>query len=256
MYEDNFLNSENNKNISKIRNLIINNLIIKNNLNTIKNRSKNSRYSLLKENKNIPIKKTNSLNFINISIKKTISVPKFTNKTKSPIKSNDNLKNTNKITFNNNLLSHKIINKNNSNILLNAEKFQKVQQSYKSHLEQAKKRNTINQFYLIEQENKKFGEKLRNIHSPLNKNKFNVSYSKNKEYVKIAKKIDKKEDVSKKRFDYILKNLPPLLSKKTSINFNNSSVNNNSFISDISKVSSHFTKSFNINIKKNINYKN
>jgi hypothetical protein len=254
MYNHNFPLNDNNKNISKIRNHIISNLMMNNILTTIKNRPKNSRHSLLKDNKIIQIKKPNTPNFLNISMKKTKSVPIFTNKIQSPLKSNDKIKNISKIEFplSNKMISKKLVNNINSNISLNSEKFQKIHQSYKSHLDQAKKRNTINQFYLIEQENKKFGEKLRNVYSPLNKEKFNISYSKNKEYKKIAKKTDKKEDITKKRVDYIKNNLPPLFRRKTPSNCNNSiNVNNNSYISEISKISNHFTKSFNINIKKN-----
>merc|ERR1711957_527534 len=88
-------------------------------------------------------------------------------------------------------------------------------QSYKSHILDTKRRNSLNKGIKVELQNEKFGNKLKRISSPLSRDSLNSSYSKLKEYRSIVKKVENKDEVMKK-VKYVKNYLPPLLDKSKS----------------------------------------
>jgi len=253
MLNETFLVGDKNKSIFEIRNHITDNIKMKNSLSSIKNRPNNSKNSVVKESTFVPLKKINSPMTVTSKMKSPMSVLNSTNIYHNPPMSIERSKNIN-------LPINSYLNSSSINVLINRtqienENFFKDHQYFKSSFLQAKKRSIFNQGVLIEKENRKFGEKLDKINSPLNLDKLNESYSKVKEYRNIVKKVEKKYDIDPMRLNYITKNLPPLITrdKETSINFNNfnnyNNLNNNS-ISSISRSSNHNARSFNFNYRK------
>lgn len=255
MYNQSFLIGNNNKNLFKIRDHMIDNLLMKKSISNAKNRPLNSKNSLVKEHKFVQIKKppspkafskSTNKNFMpprnlnNLNNFKKISLPLSPNSTTGKINNSNPNNNMNQYKTHNNYYN-KSINLNNSD----NEKFFKIHQNYKSHLLQAKKRVSISRGVTIQEENKKFGKKLDRVNSPLNKERLDQSYTKVMGYRNIAKKTDKREDISPKRFNYIKQNLPPLIPRKSKDSF----INSNSIISNSNK-SNILAKSFNFNYRK------
>jgi hypothetical protein len=254
MLDETFLVGDKNKSIFEIRNHIIENIKMKNSLSTIKNRPNNSKNSLFKESTFIPLKKIYSPMTITSKIKSPMSGLNLTNINHNPSMSIDRSKNINLpiSSYLNNSSINSFINKTQ----IENENFFKGHQYFKSSFLQFKKRTKFNQSVLIKKENRKFGEKLDKINSPLNLDKLNESYFKLKEYRNLVKKVEKKYDIDPTRLNYITKNLPPLIitrDKESSISLNNfnsfNNLNNNS-MSVISKNSNHYAKSFNFNYRK------
>jgi hypothetical protein len=233
MYNESGIFNNLNKDIFQIREYMIRNILLKNNIELNRNRSKNNKNSLLKEHKVIQIKKPNSPNHILQRPIKTFLPIKTS--PKSPTNNYNYNYNNNYIqtqtnpsvimrpTSNNASFGNSQLSTNVKATVDSGEKSYKSHQGYKSQFIDAKKRNSFNKGLKIDQQNEKFGNKLKRISSPLSRDTLNNSYSRLKEYRSIAKKVEpyKKEDLnSQKRIDYIRKYLPPSLLKTPNFNSN------------------------------------
>jgi hypothetical protein len=238
-----------NKDIFQVREYMIRNILLKNNIELIKHRSKNNKNSLLKEQKIIYINKQSSpKHTIQRPIKTFLPIktsPKYTTNNTNNTNNNNNNYNYNynyiqtqtipsvlmrptsiNASFGNgngNINGNSFISTNIKATVDSGEKSYKSHKCYKNQFIDAKKRNSFNNGLKIDKQNEKFGNKLKRINSPLSRDTLNNSYSRLKEYRSIAKKIDpyKKEDINnQKRIDYIRKYLPPLLLKTPNFNLN------------------------------------
>ena len=225
MYNQSGLIGNINKDIFKMREYMIKNMIMKNNIDSNRFRTKFNKNSLLKDHKIYQLKKPTSP-------KQPLSRPI---KTFLPIKTaakspTSNYNYSNVPSSPSVIVRPTSLNASNSytNISLNnvkaavdsGEKTYKTHQGYKNQYIDAKRRNSFNKGIKIEQQNEKFGNKLKRISSPLSRERLNDSYSKLKEYRSIAKKVDNKEENNQKKINYVKSYLPPLMSKTPNFNSN------------------------------------
>lgn len=215
MYNSSGLIGNNNRDIFKMREMMINNMIMKNNIDTNRYRQKNDRYSLLKDHKIFHLKKPSSpkqplskpiKTFLPINTPVSKSIVSYGNMPTSP----SVLVRPSSINASRSVLS------TNVKPVLDTEekeKSYKSHQGYKNHYLDMKRRNSLNKGVKIEMQNEKFGNKLKRVSSPLNKDRLNSSYSKLQEYGNIAKKVETDFECNKRKIKNIRNYLPPLFAK-------------------------------------------
>jgi len=198
-------------NIFRMREFLIKDLLLKNNIQHIKQRTVNAKTSLLKPPNIYSIKKPSSPKPFSKSPIKTF-IPVFNMQRTSPIKTSPpdikktNYKNISVSRFN---YQHKV----------KSIESEKLYQTHKSHVNQFlqfKRRDSFNKSMYIEKENEKFGKKLIRVNSPLSKNRLDESYSKLKEYGNIAKKIKPDKELNIRKINHVKSHLPPLLIRGSS----------------------------------------
>jgi len=238
MYNQSGLIGNINKDIFKMREYMIKNMMIKHSIDSIKYRTKDNKNSLLKDIKGFQIKKPSSPKQQMTLSKPIKTFLPINNKTrgKSPV-NNYSYKNINSSPSI--LIRPKSLNsshsKSSSNIKAavdsGGEKSFRIHKDYKNNFNDAKRRNSINKGIKIIKQNEEFGKKLKRINSPLNKERLNDSYSKIKEYRNILKKNENnKEEYRIKRINHVKHYLPHLICSTPNVNSFNiiNSHNNNS----------------------------
>lgn len=228
MYNQSGLIGGINSDIFKMREFMIKDMIMKNNIDSNRYRSKFNKNSLLKDHKFFQIKKpTSPKNPLAKPIKTFLPVKTPTNSSISNSKyylpSSPNVIQR-PTSLNSNTSSSHISMSNVKPTVESGEQAFKNHQDYKNHYLDAKRRNSFNNGVKIDKQNIKFGNKLKRISSPLNKDRLNDSYSKIKEYRSIAKKVEKKEENNLRKINYVRNYLPPLLTKSPN-NYGTSGIN-------------------------------
>lgn len=202
MYNSSSLSNNIYGDIFKMREILIKDMLLKNNLEKIKNRPINSRGSLLiLPNNNKIIKRSKSPNQ-NIITPTKGNIHTSNRGRLSPIKTSNGdiiskslgLGLKNKIPFEDKYENHK---------------------NYVSHFLQAKKRDQVNKSVLLDLENIKFGRKLISINSNINYDKLNECYSRSQKYRDIAKKLkNNNKEINLQKINNLKFRLPPLLVKE------------------------------------------
>jgi len=202
------LTSELYGNIFRMREFLIKDVVLKNNIKEIKQRPYNSKTSLLKPPNIFAIKKPASprvqskspiKTFLPLSQQKNLPI-----KTSPALfKSRSQMSNISVSKFN---YQYKVTSGE-------TEKLYQTHKNYVNHFLQSKKRDSFNKSFHIEKENEKFGKKLIRISSPLSKNRLDESFRKNKEYAFIAKKIKPDKEMNIKKINNVKSRLPPLFLK-------------------------------------------
>jgi hypothetical protein len=236
MYNQSGLIGNINKDIFKIREYMIKNMMIKHSIDSIKYRAKNNKNSLLKDYKEFQIKKPLPLKQqvpLSKPIKTFLPINKST-KGNSPINNiNYNYKNINSSPSI--LIRPKSLNSSYSKSSTNIkaavdsgnEKSFRIHRDYKSKFNDAKRRNSVNKDIKIIKQNEEFGKKLKRINSPLNKERLNESYSKLKEYRNILNKNENINENKIKRINHVKNYLPHLICNTPNVNNFVSNNNNN-----------------------------
>lgn len=205
------------RDLFQIREFLIKDLVLKNNIERIKTRAAYSKESLIQPSNNHTLKKpffprastkSPTKNFIATNdIKKNIPI-----KTSPIFKSCKDVKSNIKNIYNHN---------NNTIYYKHSYDSEIKYQNHKSYMNNyldAKRRNSINKSLIIEEENIKFGRKLKRINSPLSKNILNQSYHRIKAYGAIAKRIKSPKEYYEKKINYVKSHLPPIFLKEKSFN--------------------------------------
>ena len=220
MYNQSGLIGNINTDIFKMRDFMIKDMMMKNNIESNRSRSKYNKNSLLKEHKIINIKKPSSPNRpVQKPIKTFLPVPMKTPQNNKSINFNNygylpsspsvRHRPTSKNSMNHSYLDTTDVKPTIDGTVIKGS--YNKNQGYKNHYLDAKNRNVVNKGKIQEKQNEQFGNKLKRISSPLSKDSLNNSYSRLKEYRNIAKKVGEKEDVNQRKINFVKNFLPPLL---------------------------------------------